>query len=113
VGNSQQTHNKYFKYFTLGCISEKYLGYSLKIQNTFVTFFDMKCIETYAFLARSRANGPVLSVRKHDNSFQTQRIDLKLSTHLNKPKSGAKFEDGQNRTKNFYSKGLELLKCLP
>ncbi len=58
-----------------------------------------------SFLARSRAYGPVmsvcLSVRKHDNSLQTQQIDLKLSTHLNKLKLGAKFEDGQNRTKKF------------
>ena len=57
-------------------------------------------------LARSRAYGPVLSVcpsvRKHDNSLQTQPIDLKLSTHLNKSKLGAKFEDGQNRKKNFH-----------
>ncbi len=40
-----------------------------------------------------------LSVRWHDNSLQTQPIDLKLSTHLNEAKSGAKFEDGQNRNK--------------
>jgi hypothetical protein len=56
-------------------------------------------------LARSRAYGPVLSVcpsvRKHDNSLQTQRIDLKLSIYLFEAKSGAKFEDGQNRTKKF------------
>jgi hypothetical protein len=56
-------------------------------------------------LARSRAYGPVLSVclsvRKHDNSLQTQRIDLKLSTHFFEAKSGAKFEDGQNRAKYF------------
>ncbi len=45
------------------------------------------------------------SVRKHDNSLQTQRIDLKLSTHLNEAKSGAKFEDGQNRTKKFSCHG--------
>ncbi len=43
-----------------------------------------------------------LSVRWHDNSLQTQPIDLKLSTHLNKLKLGVKFEDGQNRNK-FYS----------
>ena len=36
------------------------------------------------------------------NSFQTQHIDLKLSTLLFDAKSGAKFKDGQNRTK-FYS----------
>ena len=41
------------------------------------------------------------SVEKHDNSLQIQHIDLKLSTHLNKALTWAKFEDGQNRTKKF------------
>ncbi len=43
-----------------------------------------------------------LSVRPPPNSLQTQHIHLKLSTLLFQAKSGAKFEDGQNRTK-FYS----------
>ncbi len=67
-------------------------------------YFQPVVIPTFlTVLARSRAYGPVLSVRlsvrRHDNSLQTQPIDLKLSTHLNKLKSGAKFEDGQNRNK--------------
>ncbi len=43
-----------------------------------------------------------LSVWRHDNSFQTQHIDLKLSTHLFEVKSGDKFEDEQNRNKFFF-----------
>jgi hypothetical protein len=46
-----------------------------------------------------------LSVMQHDNSLQIQHIDLKLSTHLNEAKSGAKFEDGQNRTKKISCHG--------
>ncbi len=38
----------------------------------------------------------------------TQHIDLKLSTHLNEVKSGAKFEDGQNRTKKFKCHGYHI-----
>ncbi len=49
------------------------------------------------------------SVRWHDNSLQTQHIDLKLSTHLNKLKLGVKFEDGQNRNKKVSCHGYLIL----
>ena len=42
-----------------------------------------------------------LSVCPPSNSLQTQHIDLKLSTLPFEAKSGAKFEDGQNRTKIY------------
>jgi hypothetical protein len=45
------------------------------------------------------------SVRRHDNSLQTQPIDLKFFTHLFQTKLGAKFEDGQNRNKFFSCHG--------
>jgi hypothetical protein len=50
------------------------------------------------------------SVRPPPNSLQTQHIDLKLSTLLFEAKLGAKFEDGQNRTK-FYSCHGYLIKA--
>ncbi len=61
----------------------------------------IKCGNNHDFLARSRAYGPVMSVCKHDKSPQTQRIDLKFSTHLNEAKSGVKFKNGQNRNTFF------------
>ncbi len=64
-------------------------------------------------LARSRAYGPVLSVRpsvmQHDNSLQTQHIDLKFFTRRNEPKSGAKFEGEQNQTNLFSCHGYLIL----
>jgi hypothetical protein len=60
------------------------------------------------FLARSRAYGPVLSVRLSGGTItplKLQHIHLKLSTLLFEAKSGAKFEDGQNRTKKFHVVG--------
>ncbi len=42
---------------------------------------------------------------RYNNSLQTQRIDLKLSTFLFEAKSGAKCEDGQNRTKLYSCHG--------
>jgi hypothetical protein len=46
-----------------------------------------------------------MSIRPPPNSLQTQHIDLKLSTLLFEAKSGAKIEDGQNRTKFFHVMG--------
>ncbi len=42
-----------------------------------------------------------IAVSGDNNFLQIQPIDLKFSTHLNEARSGTKFEDEQNRTKNF------------